>query len=481
MQIRKMIIVCIAFLAFQSLTNGISNKEEIKFGVAVQNITPPVGCRRDGNFREIITTGIHDSLYVKALVFEQANEKGALVFCDLTSISLDVSKEARKIASAKTDIPFSNILIAATHAHTAPLYHGIRMNIFNKKSKERNNGRDPHHLVGYKEKLIKKIVDAICEAKRLAKPLNIETGLTWQTGLSFYRRFYMKPGSKSLRQPGSTVRMNPGRKNPDIIRPAGRIDPEVGILLLRDPESNIAITSLVNFPLHLDTKGGTEFSADYPYYLEQFLKEKIGEQFVSLFALGACGNLNHIDVIDEKRLSTDEIGNSLAKTVYKEIKWLDPIIKPKLTVTSSTIQIPFKTFKKDQIERAHRYIEKMGSKEIPWLDQVQAYSILSIEARQTKKLPVEIQVFAFGKELALVGLPGEVFVELGQSIKKASPFKTTFIIELSNDALGYIPTKEGFEQGDYEIVNSRIKQGGGEKIVEAAVVLLKELMSKYKS
>jgi hypothetical protein len=74
-----------------------------------------------------------------------------------------------------------------------------------------------------------------------------------------------------------------------------------------------------------------------------------------------------------------------------------------------------------------------------------------------------------------VTLPAEIFVELGLAIKAASPFETTLVIELANDSLGYIPTKKAFAEGSYEIVNSRVEAGSGERLVEAAISLLKEL------
>jgi len=77
--------------------------------------------------------------------------------------------------------------------------------------------------------------------------------------------------------------------------------------------------------------------------------------------------------------------------------------------------------------------------------------------------------------VAVVGLPGEVFVDLGLAIKRASPFATTLVVELCNDAPGYIPTRKAFAEGSYETVNSRVETGGGEKMVETAVRLLNEL------
>jgi neutral ceramidase len=78
----------------------------------------------------------------------------------------------------------------------------------------------------------------------------------------------------------------------------------------------------------------------------------------------------------------------------------------------------------------------------------------------------------------VVGLPGEVFVDLGLAIKQASPFATTLVIELCQDDPSYIPTRKAFAEGSYETVNSRIAPGGGELMVDAAVQLLKELAPK---
>jgi hypothetical protein len=69
----------------------------------------------------------------------------------------------------------------------------------------------------------------------------------------------------------------------------------------------------------------------------------------------------------------------------------------------------------------------------------------------------------------------EVFVDLGLAIKQASPFKTTLVVELANDCPAYVPTKKAFAEGSYEIVNSRVASGGGEKLAELAISLLKEL------
>ena len=94
------------------------------------------------------------------------------------------------------------------------------------------------------------------------------------------------------------------------------------------------------------------------------------------------------------------------------------------------------------------------------------------------KIPLEIQVFQINEDLAIVGLPGEVFVELGLAIKKASPYKHTMVLELTNSHIAYVPTKEAFSRGGYETINSRLAPGGGEMMVETAIRSLKELKKR---
>jgi hypothetical protein len=82
--------------------------------------------------------------------------------------------------------------------------------------------------------------------------------------------------------------------------------------------------------------------------------------------------------------------------------------------------------------------------------------------------------------VAIVGLPGEIFVELGLAIKRASPFATTLVVELCNDDPAYVPTRKAFSEGSYETVNSLVAPGGGEMLVETAVRLLQELAARPK-
>ncbi len=438
---------------------------DLTAGIAVADITPPIGYRMSGYFRERVSTGTLNPLHAKAIVLRQGEESAALVFCDIIGLSLDVSSRARMEAAEKTGIPHANILIAATHTHTGPLYLGALRKHFHDLAVAKY-GSDPCEKVDYPSELVAKLVKVITEADATAKPIRLEAGVAKQRGLSFNRRFHMKDGS---------VRFNPGVLNPAIVRPAGPIDPEVGIVFFREVDSGSVAAAMVNFALHLDTVGGTKYASDYPFYLEQSLRQTYGNEFVLLFGTGTCGDINHIDVTKKQRLKTDYIGRTLAETVKTKAGYLRAVTETSLAVRSEIVQAPLQRYGPEKVAWARENIKKVGTRELSFLKQVEAYKILAVEMRRGETMPLEVQVFRLARGVAVVGLPGEVFVDLGLAIKRASPFPTTLVIELCQDAPGYIPTKKAFAEGSYETVNSRIAPGGGEMMVEAAVRLLKTL------
>ncbi len=441
---------------------------EMTAGVAVIDITPPPSYRMSGYFHERLSTGTSDPLQAKAIVLRQGGESAAMVFCDIIGISAEVSARTRESVTEKTGIPFENILIAATHSHTGPLYFGaLRKYLHDKAISE--HGADPCERIDYPSAFVARLVEVIRRADAAAKPVRLKAGSAQQKGLSFNRRFHLKDG---------TVRFNPGVLNPNIVKVAGPIDPEVGIVSFLRGDSDKPIAALVNFALHLDTVGGTKYAADYPYYVEQSLRERYGDDFVLLFGTGTCGDLNHIDVTKKERLKTDYIGRTLGATVGSAAEKLKAVVRPALAVRQEIVQVPLQRYGPEEIAQARESIKKVGTRELSFLDQVKAYKILAVEMRGGERIGLEVQVFRLSREVAIVGLPGEVFVDLGLAIKRASPFATTLVIELCHDAPGYIPTKKAFAEGSYETVNSRIAPGGGEKMAEAAIRLLNALAQR---
>lgn len=439
--------------------------QALEVGAARRDITPPEG---SSHYRGE-SSGAHDPLFARALVLRQGEETGALVICDLISIARDLSVKARSRIAEDTGIPYTNVSITGTHTHTGPRYHP----------------RSPSDVPDeeYYAHLIEEIVGAAVDAYRNLQPAQLQSGKTKQEGLSFNRRYLMKDGK---------VRFNPGFQNPDIVRPMGPIDPEVGLLVFQSASSNDPLATLTVFAMHLDTVGGNEYSADYPMYLSESLRSQFGTDFISLFGTGTCGNINHFDVSGPRPQSghdgiTRKIGETLAATVRSALPNLPKVNQPSFRVLSRTIFVPMQDFTPEELAWAHDDSTPVRYRERDFLQYRRKLKIRSLAnlreyeaippsfAGDHWTLPLEVHAFRLSNDTAVVTLPGEIFVELGLTIKEKSPFQNTLVIELANTNIAYVPNREAFAQGDYEVINSRVQPGGGEMLVETALQLLDQL------
>jgi neutral ceramidase len=275
-----------------------------------------------------------------------------------------------------------------------------------------------------------------------------------------------------------TVRFNQGRLNPDIVRPAGPTDPDVGIVLAYDRSAQHPFAGITVFAMHSDTVGGTEYSADYEFYLEQSLRTAFGEGFISAFGAGTCGDLNHIDVSKPSQLTgfpmAEQVGITLGQTVVRASGHLRVLDKPALAARSQTVSAQLQEVTPEELAEARAEAVKLSNPKTPMLTKVVAMKRLDLASRG-RTWPMEIQVFRLDADTAIVCLPGELFVELGLAIKQGSPFRNTIVMSICNDRPSYIPTRKAFAEGSYEVTNSRVMPGTGEQLVETAVHLLHEL------
>ena len=293
---------------------------------------------------------------------------------------------------------------------------------------------------------------AAVEAMENLEPCEIEGGISLEDRIAFNRRYRMKDG---------TVQTNPGNKNPNIIEPAGPIDPEVGVISFTKQDGRIKAL-FVNYACHLDNVGGTEISADYPGHLTKRLQERLEDKPFVLYTNGACGDINHIDVRSFYGRKGHEhsqwMGETLAGDVCEALKDMTPLSNEGIGVASKIIQLPMR--------------EDVSDKEIG---------------------EVEIQAIKVG-DVGFASAPAEYFVEFQLDIKKRSPFKYTFVSELANGWVGYVPTKKAFEENMKHVPSEPMKNfdhkgyevrsalsrgflpGVGELIADTAVELLKRLV-----
>ena len=133
-------------------------------------------------------------------------------------------------------------------------------------------------------------------------------------------------------------------------------------------------------------------------------------------------------------------------------------------------------FTPDQLDQARADVRTAtDASRDGFMKLVRGYRVLDSAAREGKPIEVEVQVVTLGLEVAWVSLPGEMFVELGLQVKKRSPFRHTFIAELANGSIGYIPDRRSFAEGNYEPESARCAAGSGEMLVEVALKLLQAL------
>lgn len=464
-------------------------EDGLHVGVAQVEITPPLGFPMAGYYHERLATGTIDPLWAKAVYFRNGKTESAWVVCDLTGVSADLSSAVRKQVHEKTGIPVEHLVVSGTHSHTAPDYYRSLYQFLGPPEELKTD--IDRQRAAYAGELISHIAQAINDARTAAQPVQLRSGsVTQETQVSYCRRSVMQDGS---------VRTWVGLKHPQAIRSAAPIDPEIGLIEILNAQGDAPTGLISNFALHLDTTGGMLWSADYPYAIEQMVHKSLGSKVISLFGTGCCGDINHADPMGQARRKSTEIGKALGTTIVAAIPQLSPVKNSRLQVRHRAVPLLLEEVTPAEVQQSLELIKMVNAgQKIDFYDHVLAYKRLALDqlthqtphpesgglislgiSRSLKgvgaTLPTEVIVMTVGADVALVFLPGEIFSELGMSIKKASPFRTTLVVELSNYVESiYIPNRHAYVGGGYEPTNSLVQPGSGEKLVEAAVSLLRE-------
>lgn len=453
-------------LALTLASPGLALADELRVGAATADITPPIGTPMAGYYAERHAEGVHDPLFAKAIVLEGGGKKAAFVSLDLITTPKSIVEEARKEVEKATGIPGSAVMISATHAHTGPILRG-------RGPRDDSFGGGNPLVLAYSDGLPAKIAACVRDADKALRPAKVHAGHGQESAISFNRRFHMADGS---------VGWNPGKKNPRILKPAGPIDPDVAVVYFEsDDKARTPLATYVNHAVHLDNVGGAQFSADMPATIADLLGRFKGPEMVTFYTSGCCGDINHINVNwaepQKGHENAARMGVILAAEVLRTWPKLEAAAPGALRVKSARVKLPLPEITEKDVEESKATIARLeGSGKTPaFLEQVKAFKVADVAAQKGEPLEVEVQVVALGDKFAWVSLPGEIFVELGLAIKQDSPFPHTIIAELANGAIGYIPSRRAYGQGNYEVVSARCAEGSGEMLVDAALGMLKEL------
>lgn len=429
----------------------------LQAGSAQLVITPPLGVSMAGYYHDRKADDVLDDLYAKALVLSDQTTSAALVVCDLIGLKREITSCIRAQIAQSTGIPETNTLICCTHTHTGPTtwpwtQAGLQTD------------------QAYLDVLARKVADAVQLAYQRRRPAALHVGRGHVEGIGSNRRLWMRDG---------TLRTNPPFQSPDIVRPAGPIDPELGIWMVRDAD-DVPLAMVNTYALHPDQVGGTALCADYGGAEAQLLQQLLGTKCAILCPNGTCGDINHFDFSKPAAYNRGlhvhvRSGHALAGEAIKQLPNLYGAGSSLVRAGSRTIQAELRVPTDDEVAWAQEAVSsEMHGFDTSGLAVVKAHRILRIHHAGQAEIPVEISAVVVG-DGAFVGLPGEIFVELGLGIKTRSPFAYTFVAELCNDAIGYVPTRKAYDEGGYEATSSPLAPGTGEQMVETALALLSDL------
>ncbi len=262
-----------------ALIPAVATAADFRAGASAVVITPALGTPMAGYYSPRGAEGVHDDLYAKAIVLESGGTRVALVSLDLITTPRDLVEDARAAIEKATSIPGAAVMISATHTHTGPLLAG-------RGKRESALGGDSDLARTYREGLPVKIAEAVRLADANLQDAKLSVAHGQESSIAFNRRFHMKDG---------TVGWNPGKNNPNILKPAGTIDPDVPIISITTADGK-PLAAYINYAVHLDNVGGAKVSADMPATVAHCLSEYQGPDYVTLYTTGCCGDINHIDV-----------------------------------------------------------------------------------------------------------------------------------------------------------------------------------------
>jgi len=434
----------------------------IMTGLSCENIEIEKGMAMTGYLGRISAAeGIHDQLKIKCVVFDDGKTCAAYVVCDLLGLSSEFLKETADFTEEITSIPANNIIVACTHTHSGPASIFLR------------------HCGEVDTKWMQRLKYSIARCVKNAKQ-NLEPSvLTYSTG-------------------SSDINMN---RDTVVKEDAERLrDNQVGLLTIHRADDFKIKAMVVNYACHptvlLDNN--LMFSADFPYYLEKRLKEKISEDLMVVFVNGCCGNLGPIKCGSFE--ASEELGSRLASDVYG---LLDNNVSGKNTdgvdfqnaaihVETVCVEIPL-NHKLDEgqlIKMQQEYTKYLAdelsrNKEGIMAKVYKAFKEWAEDMLGMLKagnLPdsvdAALKLLSIGN-LKIVNIPFEAFHDIGLKIKKLFGVQNTMVVGYANGNFGYLPSKELYNHGYYETWDSFKYYGLPGPVCENAENIIYDALTPY--
>ncbi|MHC4585567.1 MAG: neutral/alkaline non-lysosomal ceramidase N-terminal domain-containing protein [Planctomycetota bacterium] len=399
----------------------------LQAGTAKIDITPKKPVKMSGyGARTGLSTGVHDPLSARVIIFKNNGKRLVLVSSDLLGYYGGTDEYIGKAILEEFQLKPCELFLSAIHTHAGPTL-----------TIDKENGH-PNNLE-YTRQLKGKLIKLIREGLSNFEPVNIGAGIGYSpVGINRRQLVFDSSGNSSIRL---------GRN------PYGPTDKEVLVVKMTNTGGK-TIAALIDYATHATCLGGKNLtiSGDVIGLAEQFVEKILGEDVIAAAFAGASGN------IDPWYRVLPEFNT--------EPGWIpEPVL--------------LGTMLGEEAVHTFRAIDKVSGGG----DIATAFSALELPGKPRNGTvmkkgtpPSRFNVTAARVgDIAFVGLSGEVFTEIGMAIKAGSPYKHTFVITHCNGAHGYLPSEHLYIEGGYEINSSPFEPKAANMVVKEAVKMLHEL------
>lgn len=475
----RALCVALSFLAPAAFVPSLASSADtpkvgnFRAGAFVMDATPqklPIDI--NGSMNNHQATSVHDPINARCIVLDDGKTKAAIVTVDSCLIPRELMDSAKAKAEKATGIPASNILISATHTHSAPAVWGVFQTDANEE---------------YAKFLADKIAEGITKAHANLAPAKAGWGSVKEPTQVFNRRWKMKEGFPLPDPFGGIdrVKMNPPSAVPELIEPAGPTDPDVSVLSIHDAKDR-PLALHANYSLHY-VGGFPALSADYFGVFSERIGSLIGAdaaepKFVGALSNGTSGDVNNVNFRQERTRSGEKI-RLVAETVAEAAKKAHDAATHKgditIAVAEKEIELGVRKPKPDEIERAKKILAETKPGPLKSREEIYARETMFM-SKYPDTVKAKLMAIRIG-DLGIAAIPCETFTDIGLDIKKKSPLAKTFTISLANGYNGYLPTPAHHALGGYETWRARssyLEVPASDKITATILELLNTVAKK---
>lgn len=448
-------------------------------GFAERDITPDIGMEQPGGYGKSYHRTLHDPCKVRASVFDDGTTRVAVVGLDAIAVRRDTVEKVRQEIESRTGIPAANVLISASHSHSSGPLFGVLPGEYDHASPlvQRLAYDESTDIdLDYLKKVESALIDAVVAADEGKQDAVAGVGYGVESEVAFNRRFKMRDGRSIT---------HPGLGNPEIVEPAGPVDPQVGILGAWSEDGKI-LGCIVNFACHATTNPGG-ISANYVAWIEKVLQGYYGPDCVVVFLPGAAGDVTQVDnrspyANPAPEVWAERVGGRVGAEALKVLMSMErgPLVP--VVSKSKALQIERRVPTKQKVEEALAIVQSDPAGVDPTVRTFAKETLLldaTLAREGERSVIAEVQVVQIGPAV-FVSDPAEYFCRYGLEIKRDSGFPFTFPVSLANGCVGYVPTRESFDAdgGGYETrltSYSNLRIDAGDQLRDVGIELAKSL------